>query len=158
MKLSIIPSDGTVCENGVCYTKLTWDGTPPDVHALQWDTDSGWIELKDGSPNEPITELPDWAISAEAAWDVANQPPPPPPPPTPEEIQAQNKAQAESLLQATDWTATIDIADPAYSDPYLSNQTEFLQYRSEVRKIAVNPPTTPVDPWPTPPAEEWSSV
>lgn len=157
MRLSIIPSDGTVCENGVCYSHLNWQDTPANVHALQWDNDSGWIEFNDGTPNEDIDELPSWVSNAEQAWDEAANPPPPPAP-TPEEIQAQNKSQAESLLQATDWSATIDIADPAYSDPYLSNQTEFLQYRSEVRKIAVNPPTTPVDPWPTPPAEEWSSV
>lgn len=160
MRLTIIPPDGTVCENGVCYTGLSWEGTPENIHALQWFDTYGWIELKSGAPNEDIDALPSWANNAQEAWyNAANPPPPPPPPPpTPEEIQAQNKAQAESLLQATDWTATVDIADPAYSDPYLANQTAFLQYRSEVRKIAVNPPTTVVDPWPTLPAEEWSYV
>lgn len=69
----------------------------------------------------------------------------------------QNKQQAEQLLQATDWTATVDIADPAYSDPYLSNQAEFLTYRSQVRKIAVNPPVT-VNVWPTKPDEQWSTT
>ena len=63
--------------------------------------------------------------------------------PTPEEIQAQNKQQAISLLQQTDWTATIDISNPQYSIPYLSNQDEFLAYRSTVRAIAVNPPIIP---------------
>lgn len=63
--------------------------------------------------------------------------------PTPEEIQAQNKQQATSLLQQTDWTATIDISNPQYSIPYLSNQDEFLAYRSTVRAIAVNPPIIP---------------
>lgn len=157
MRLSIIPPDGTVCENGVCYTHLSWEGTPDNIHALQWDTNTGWLEFNDGTPNEDITLLPEWSVNAQAAWYAAANPPPPPPP-TPEEIQAQNKAQAEGLLQATDWTATVDIADPAYSDPYLANQTAFLQYRSEVRKIAVNPPTTPVDPWPTLPTEEWGYV
>lgn len=72
-----------------------------------------------------------------------------------EEAQRQaNKAQAESLLQATDWTATVDINDPQYSDPYLENQDEFLAYRSNVRKIAVNPPVV-VDSWPVKPAEVW---
>jgi hypothetical protein len=75
-------------------------------------------------------------------------------PPAPNYL-AQNKAQAESLLQQTDWTATIDIADPAYSNPYLTNQAEFLSYRSEVRAIAINPPTTPVE-WPVKPQESWS--
>ena len=154
MKLSIIPSDGTVCENGVCYDNLTWSGTPSDVHALQCQDVSGWIEYNDSKPNKHIDELPPWAISAQDAWYAAANPPPPPPP-TPEEIQAANKAEAQQLLQATDWTATVDIADPQYSNPYLANQAEFLAYRSQVRAIAVNPPTTLVDPWPTLPTEDW---
>ena len=75
--------------------------------------------------------------------------------PLPPDYSAQNKAQAESLLQQTDWTATIDIADPAYSNPYLTNQAEFLTYRSEVRAIAVNPPTTLAS-FPVKPVESWS--
>lgn len=90
-------------------------------------------------------------------WTYADGQFSPPPGPTPEQIQAQNKAQAESLLQATDWTATIDINDPQYSNPYLENQDAFLSYRSQVRAIAVNPPTTPVVDWPVKPDEVWSS-
>lgn len=85
-------------------------------------------------------------------------------PATPEEIaqrelqqQQENKSQAESLLQATDWTATVDINDPQYSNPYLDNQPEFLAYRSSVRKIAVNPPTTPAV-FPDKPNEVWVTV
>ena len=80
---------------------------------------------------------------------------------TPEEKEAydnslrqQNKAQAESLLQATDWTATVDIANSQYSNPYLGNQDAFLAYRGNVRKIAVNPPIV-VDEWPIKPDESW---
>jgi hypothetical protein len=69
----------------------------------------------------------------------------------------QNKQQAEQLLQQTDWTATVDISDPVYSDPYLGNQAAFLAYRSQVRKIAVNPPVT-VSEWPIKPDEVWVSV
>jgi hypothetical protein len=83
---------------------------------------------------------------------------------TPEEIAQReeaarqaNKAQAESLLQATDWTATVDINNPEYSNPYLGNQNEFLAYRSTVRKIAVNPPVV-VDSWPVLPVETWVDV
>lgn len=156
MKLTIIPSDGAVCENGVCYSGLSWEGTPANVHALQWDNGAGWIEFNDGTPNEDITVLPQWALNAEAAWDAAANPPPPPAP-TPEEIQAQNKSEASQLLSATDWTATVDISNPQYSNPYLMNQDDFLAYRSAVRAIAVNPPTTPVTVWPTLPTEQWSS-
>lgn len=78
-----------------------------------------------------------------------------PPQPSPTDIQAQNKTEAVSRLQATDWAATVDITDQSFSDPYLGNQPAFLQYRSAVRKIAVNPPTTPVTEWPVEPAAIW---
>jgi hypothetical protein len=84
-------------------------------------------------------------------------------PMTPEEVDAknaqlmaQNKAQAESLLQQTDWTATVDINNPQYSNPYLGNQNEFLAYRSQVRQIAVNPPVN-AD-FPAKPDEVWVTV
>ena len=77
------------------------------------------------------------------------------PPPAPDWISI-NKQTAESLLQATDWTATIDIADPQYSNPYLTNQADFLAYRSTVRAVAVNPPNTEWTP-PVKPDEQWSS-
>jgi hypothetical protein len=71
------------------------------------------------------------------------------------DIKAQNKQQAEELLRETDWTATIDIANSEYSNPYLTNQAEFLTYRNQVRAIAINPPTTPAD-FPNKPQELWS--
>lgn len=83
---------------------------------------------------------------------------------TPEEIaqreasaKQRNKAQAESLLQTTDWTATVDINNPQYSNPYLGNQDAFLAYRSAVRQIAINPPVTVLE-WPTKPDEVWVAV
>lgn len=83
---------------------------------------------------------------------------------TPAEIEARNqqyrdanKAEAEALLSATDWTCTVDINNPQYSNPYLGNQDAFLQYRSQVRQIAVNPPVT-VSQWPVPPQEVWITV
>ena len=101
---------------------------------------------------EPIQEFDDWY----QAWEVYGL--------TPEQIAANeeasrqsNKAQAEQLLQQTDWTATVDIADPQYSNPYLGNQPEFLAYRSQVRQIAINPPIV-VDVWPTKPEEVWVAV
>lgn len=73
------------------------------------------------------------------------------------QARASNKAQAESMLQATDWAATVDINNPEYSNPYLANQPEFLAYRSNVRKIAVYPPVV-VEAWPVAPEEVWASV
>jgi hypothetical protein len=64
------------------------------------------------------------------------------------------KAQATSILQATDWTSIADIGSPE-NNPYLTNQAEFLSYRNVIRGYAVNPVENPV--WPTPPTEQWSS-
>lgn len=92
-------------------------------------------------------------------WSYVNggwNPPPAPPAPTPEQIQSQNKAEASQLLSNTDWTATVDISNPEYSNPYLMNQPDFLAYRSQIRAIAVNPPTTPAV-FPAKPSEVWSS-
>lgn len=73
-----------------------------------------------------------------------------------QQIAAQNKTDATQLLQATDWTCTVDITNPQYSNPYLMNQNAFLTYRSQVRAIAVNPPTTPAI-FPKQPQAVWSS-
>jgi hypothetical protein len=135
MKLTIIPSDGSVYENEVCYSNLTWQGTPSNIHALQWVDNSGWIEFNDGTPNESITTLPVWANNAEAAWTVANTPAPPVPP-TPEQIQAENKFKAEKLLLDSDWSQLPDVN--------LANKTEWTTYRVNLRSVATNPPTTPV--------------
>ena len=79
MKLTIIPIDGAVYKNGLCYSSLIWEGTPDNVHALQWFNDKGWIEFIDENPydnikpaNQNITELPQWALNAIEAWNNAN--------------------------------------------------------------------------------------
>ena len=81
---------------------------------------------------------------------------------TPGEIQGRdqqemdtNKQQAEARLYETDWTTIPDVSDPAVSDPYLANAVEFAAYRSQIRKIAVNPPVV-VSEWPVKPEEVWA--
>ena len=150
MKLTIIPSDGAVYKDNVAYLNLIWQGTPTNVHALQWDNTSGWIEFIDETPNESITVLPDWALNAQSAWQNANNPPAPLPP-----TMEQNKKTAIYKLQLTDWSATVDIADPIYSNPYLKNQAEFLSYRSSIRKIVINPVAGYID-WAIEPIAIWS--
>ena len=88
------------------------------------------------------------------------------PQPTEEEAQAQQaymqdqqplnacKAQATRLLYETDWTTIADVGDPAKSNPYLVNVSEFVTYRSALRQLAVYPVVDPV--WPTKPTEQWS--
>jgi len=76
--------------------------------------------------------------------------------PSTEEQIAKNacKAQAVTLLQATDWTTIPDVANPSASNPYLMNQGAFIAWRSQVRALAVNPVANPV--FPAQPTEEWS--
>ena len=73
-----------------------------------------------------------------------------------QQIQLQNSSQAQTLLSETDWTAIDSVANPAVSNPYLTNQAEFLSYRSTVRNLGVNPPTTPAV-FPTQPTATWSN-
>ena len=181
MKLTIIPSDGFIAEDGVGYASLSWEGTPSNVHALQWDsstpinrvlksiveeesggvlvpvtkesivTSYGWIEFNDGTPNEDISVLPSWVSNAETAWDAANNPPPPPPPPPP--TADENATKAKQLLIDTDWVELPSVSDPV-NDPYLSNIADFEEYRLWLRRVAVSPIAGDL-PWPIKPIEDW---
>jgi hypothetical protein len=65
------------------------------------------------------------------------------------------KKQASQLLFETDWTTIPDVANPSDSNPYLTNQREFMTWRSEIRQLAVNPVVAPV--WPTQPTPQWGN-
>lgn len=84
---------------------------------------------------------------------VAEYVPPPPYVPTAED----NKATAVSLLQQTDWTTIADVGNPQMSNPYLSNQAEFISYRNSIRQIALNPVAGNLN-WATQPTEQWSTA
>lgn len=75
MNLTIIPSDGAVYIDGVCFQNLTLVDIPENVHALQWKNTKGWIEFvenEDTKPvNELISELPQWAIATQQVWQEA---------------------------------------------------------------------------------------
>lgn len=154
MRLTIIPADGSVGEDGKFFNDLdlTSCSIPADVHALQWDGAAGWIEFKDPVPNEEITSLPTWANCCMTKWTEANTPKPSEPP-----TAEQNKNTATQKLQATDWTTIPDVADPAKSDPYLSNAQEFVVYRNAVRQYAVYPVAGDIN-WPAVPQEVWVKV
>lgn len=62
------------------------------------------------------------------------------------------KEKASALLYETDWTTIADVADPA-NTPYLTNQAEFIAWRSQIRALAVNPVVDPV--FPPKPTEIW---
>jgi len=155
MKLTIIPIDGAVTEDGKSYIGLDLSscGIPSDVRALQWQDTTGWVEFWD-KPNEDITTLPSWVNCCLTAWDQANNPPPPVPvPPTAE----QNKQTAIGILQSTDWTQIPSVSDPALSNPYLANKNAFDLYRNSVRQYALNPVAGDIN-WPILPVENWVSV
>jgi hypothetical protein len=64
----------------------------------------------------------------------------------------QCKAQAQALLQDTDWVTLPDITTGTHK---LTNQTDFLDYRNSVRALAINPVANPT--FPTLPTEQWGS-
>ena len=66
------------------------------------------------------------------------------------------KEQASGLLYKTDWTTIPDVADPTKSNPYLTNQAEFIAYRSQVRQLAVNPVENPT--FPPVPKAQWGTT
>jgi len=70
-------------------------------------------------------------------------------------VAAQIGAQAQALLSSTDWTTIPSVADPAQSNPYLTNQAQFISWRSQVRAIAITPTYTSVIP--AQPAQVWSN-
>ena len=88
----------------------------------------------------------DW-VNITGSWPL------PPAPPTADE----NKTIATQLLQATDWTTIADVGNPAMSNPYLSNQAEFITYRNAVRQYAIYPVAGDIT-WPTVPVENWVKV
>lgn len=76
MRLTIIPADGAVYVDGEVQSELDLQVVPSDVHALQWNNSSGWIEFVTGvddikPANEKIEVLPEWANMCVAAWDAA---------------------------------------------------------------------------------------
>jgi hypothetical protein len=79
------------------------------------------------------------------------EPNPPPAPPTAEE----NSNYAITLLQETDWTTIPDVADPAISNPYLTNQQAYFDYRNIVRGYTINPVAGNIN-WPIQPTPIWS--
>lgn len=107
MKVSIIPEDRVVVVNNFSLTLDTLPmSIPEDVHALQWDETSGWVELKNVT-SEQIVELPSWAGDCIAAHAIMA-------------ASADSDATAEiapedtirhlrnNLLRASDWTQLAD--------------------------------------------------
>ena len=82
-------------------------------------------------------------------------PPLPPPVPQPIPTAEENKAKAINKLSKTDWVEIPSVTDPL-STPHLLNKAEFMQFRSYVRSVAINP-IAGVIKWPAYPQEQWSN-
>lgn len=143
MRLTIITETSSVGKDDVFYSGLNLSscGIPNNVWALQWNQSSGHIEFNTPIPNENINTLPAWANACLSVWDVANTPVPP----TPEQIIAENKQKAESLLLESDWSVLPDVP--------LQNKPEWETYRAALRQIAIAPTLDPI--WPTKPQSVW---
>lgn len=107
MRLTIIPDDGAVYKDGKTYSSMTWDGTPTNVHALQWFGANGWVEYNDGTPNQNITTLPAWANNALASWEEANATKPEPEPAKPSVV---SMRQARLALLQVGLLSQVDAA------------------------------------------------
>jgi hypothetical protein len=74
-----------------------------------------------------------------------------------EQQKQRNKAQAKQLLAESDWATRPSVADPALSNPYLANQSDFIAYQNALRQIVFNPPDTEID-FPATPQEVWATT
>ena len=84
------------------------------------------------------------------SWIMLETPPAPIYNPTKE----QNKKQAISLLIQTDWVNEADVYDT--SQPrYLLNRQEYIEYRTKIRAIVLDPVDGSIN-WPTMPKAQWS--
>lgn len=160
MKLTIIPADKAVYKDGISFLNLTFT-TPSNIRALQWDSaqNKGWVEFEYDSegvtpPNQPITELPDWAVQATTAWDAADYALKNPPAPTEDELIKACKTQAEEYLQQTDWSEIPSVSDQSNAI-YLVNVQDFISYRVQIRSLRINPVVNAV--FPPMPTAQWSS-
>lgn len=156
MRLTIIPDDKAVYVDKVCYTGISMQNVPENVHALQWFDTNGWIEFNDGLSNQEITELPMWANLCIQKWELADYEYKNPAPPLPLTVE-ENKAIAVGLLSQTDWAVLPDVANHLKSNPYLENVDDFISYRNHVRQIAVNPVAGEVV-WPNVPQAVWRKM
>lgn len=79
------------------------------------------------------------------------------PQPIPEATAEENKTKASELLYATDWTSIADIGNPQSSNPYLANQSDFIEYRNTIRQIAIYPTDGNLN-WAEVPTQIWTKV
>lgn len=155
MKLTIITADKAVYVDNVFINGLNLNFIPSTIHALQWNTDSGWLEFNDGTPNEGLIALPDWAERA-VNLHKSHLNAVPNPAGKPEASAQENKERATGLLLETDWVEFPSVTDVA-NVPHLLNKEVFDTYRLALRQFVINPLAGDIS-FPAKPAAEWSNV
>jgi hypothetical protein len=103
-------------------------------------------EAQTAFPDQTWVDCPEW-VGIGMSIDT----PEPSNVPTAEE----NSNYAIGLLQQTDWATIPDVADPAISTPYLTNQQAYFDYRNIVRGYTINPVAGNIN-WPVQPTPIWS--
>ena len=139
MKLTIVPSDKTICIDGQCILEIQQDLSwiPTNIHALQWYDTYGEVEYNDGSPNEKIEELgiyqqavidyqneiqrlEDEKIAQEAASEAAK------------DYWSGLRMMRDQLLSNSDWT---QIPDAPLTE---TQKTAWQTYRQQLRDLPEN--------------------
>ena len=69
----------------------------------------------------------------------------------------ENKQMAIRLLQKTDWATIPDVANSVISNPYLTNQQEYFNYRNIIRSYTINLVAGNIN-WPIQPTPIWSDT
>ena len=135
MRITIIPSDKTICIDGDFLLSIQQDisWVPENIHAVQWYNTWGEVEYTDDSPNERIEEL---GIYQQAVIDFNNEL---------KRIEDEQKAQEASRdyweelrslrnqrLTQYDWTQVYDA-------PLTELQkTAWQTYRQQLRDLPEN--------------------
>ena len=153
-------TDGTI-DDGPCQLPRSWKKVSGlDNLSSERLTALGWlpwilVEVQPGQNQvrngESITIEATRIVQTQLVRDM-----------TPVEIQQHeqqlrdaNKQQASQLLLDTDWTELPSVSNTELN-PHLTNQQQFIEYRGQLRAIAVNPPLE-VTEWPDRPAAEWNT-
>lgn len=113
-----------------------------------------------------LTPTAQWALTNVNLYSTLTWYSPDIPKPTEAEVNAQIasmnayepyakcKAQAQRLLDESDWATKSDVTDTSLH-PHLVNAADFVAYRLALRTLRINPEVDPI--WPTRPTEIWSS-
>lgn len=138
-KLTIIPSDKAVYVDGVSYFDFDLSFIPSNVHALQWITNTGWIE-RNGEPNEVINVLPDWATQAQALWQARDDEIKNPPviPPTIDDFVAAIKNKFDLVAQEKQFDGAVSIATyvTSLNEQWKAQADTFIAWRDSVWEYA----------------------